>query len=53
MFSTEGGYIAKVPATPSEALKSNLMGLMEKNRGRSFLAYIISVDPNDPKTFGK
>jgi len=36
-LSSEGGVIRKVPLTPSEAVTSDLMGLMEKNRCRKFL----------------
>lgn len=32
MFSKGGGKIEKVPATASEALKSDLMGMFEKRR---------------------
>jgi len=31
-FSKGGARIEKVPATPGEAVKSDLMGLMEKRR---------------------
>jgi len=42
-ITSEGGVICKVPLTPMEALTSDLMDLMEKNRCRSFLTYVISV----------
>ena len=46
------GVIHKVPSTPGEALKSDLMGLFEKNRCRKFLSYIQDFDINDKKTYG-
>jgi Rab GDP dissociation inhibitor len=39
-----------VPATPREAMTSGLMGLLEKNRCRSFFSYVHSYDPNDRST---
>ena len=39
-FSKGGMKISKVPATPKEALASNLMGLLEKRRCQSFLEVI-------------
>ena len=50
VFSKAKGAIHKVPATASEALKSDLMGLMEKNRCKNFFAYIQDYDIKDPKT---
>ena len=46
------GVIHKVPVTPTEALKSDLMGLFEKNRCRKFLAYVKNFDINNKKTYG-
>lgn len=40
IFSKGGPTIAKVPANDSEALKSSLMGLMEKRRCKNFFQYI-------------
>lgn len=39
-FSKGGGSIAKVPANDGEALKSDLMGLLEKRRCRNFFIYV-------------
>jgi Rab GDP dissociation inhibitor len=36
MFSKGGPKICKVPATGEEALKSDLMGLLEKRRCKNF-----------------
>ncbi len=47
------GVIHKVPSTPGEALKSDLMGLFEKNRCRKFLSYIQDFEINDKKTHGE
>jgi Rab GDP dissociation inhibitor len=49
-FSKGGGTILKVPATNSEILKSDLMGLMEKRRCKNFMEYINNWDPKNPKT---
>ena len=35
-FKVVKGVIHKVPATSSEALKSDLMGMFEKNRSKNF-----------------
>ncbi|KAJ8477693.1 hypothetical protein OPV22_021420 [Ensete ventricosum] len=44
------GKIHKVPATDMEALKSSLMGLLEKRRARNFFIYVQNYDESDPKT---
>lgn len=46
----QGGKIQKVPANPSEALASSLMGLFEKRRFRSFLIYVDAYKEDDPST---
>lgn len=43
-------YIHKVPATDSEALKSPLMSLLEKNRCKNFFQFIASFDESNPST---
>ena len=50
IFSKAKGVIHKVPATAAEAMKSSLMGLLEKNRFRKFMTYIQDYDAKDPKT---
>jgi len=50
MFSKAKGVIHKVPATAGEAMKSSLMGLLEKNRFRKFMTFIQDYDAKDPKT---
>jgi Rab GDP dissociation inhibitor len=47
----KGGKILKVPATPEEALRSPLMGLLEKRRFRKFLIYIDQYDENNASTW--
>jgi len=42
--------INKVPATESEAVASNLMGMFEKKRFRDFLMFIKDYDVKNPKT---
>jgi Rab GDP dissociation inhibitor len=51
-FSKGGVKIEKVPGTAEEALKSDLMGLLEKNRCKNFLSFVQKYDPKDPKTHG-
>lgn len=51
MFSKAKGVIHKVPANDSEALKSDLMGLFEKNRCRKFFQFVQDFDAQDPKTY--
>jgi len=49
-FSKGGVRIEKVPATAQEALSSDLMGLLEKNRCKNFLAYVQKYDAKNPET---
>lgn len=55
--SVEGSYvykakkIHKVPANEKEALTSDLMGMMEKTRYRSFLQFIQEYNGQDSKTW--
>lgn len=49
-FIYKGGNIAKVPATPQEALNSPLMNLFEKRRFRLFLIYMDQYKKGDPST---
>ncbi len=44
IFSKAKGVIHKVPATPKEAVSSDLMGLFEKNRFRKFLEFVSDYD---------
>jgi len=47
----KGGKIAKVPVDEKEALTSNLMGMFEKRRFRSFLIFVQDFQEQDPKTW--
>ncbi|KAK1269370.1 hypothetical protein QJS04_geneDACA006525 [Acorus gramineus] len=49
-FVYNKGKIYKVPATDVEALKSPLMGLLEKRRARKFFIYVQDYEESDPKT---
>jgi len=40
LFSKGGAKIAKVPATESEVLHSDLMGLFEKKKCRDFFIFV-------------
>jgi len=46
----KSGRILKVPATPTEALNSSLMGMFEKRRFRKFLIYMSEYEENNPAT---
>jgi Rab GDP dissociation inhibitor len=50
LFSKARPKVHKVPATDSEALKSDLMGLLEKRRCKKFFKFVQNYDPSDPKT---
>jgi len=50
-FVVQDGKVYKVPSTSAEALKSNLMGLLEKRRCGKFLEFVGEYDEADPKTF--
>eukprot|EP00010_Vexillifera_abyssalis_P003541 CAMPEP_0201560094 /NCGR_PEP_ID=MMETSP0173_2-20130828/78084_1 /ASSEMBLY_ACC=CAM_ASM_000268 /TAXON_ID=218659 /ORGANISM="Vexillifera sp., Strain DIVA3 564/2" /LENGTH=447 /DNA_ID=CAMNT_0047974523 /DNA_START=27 /DNA_END=1370 /DNA_ORIENTATION=+ len=43
--------VHKVPATDGEALRSGLLGLLEKNRARKFFQFLQNCDPDDQKTW--
>ena len=57
--SIDGSYVfkdakvQKVPATPSEALNSSLMGFFEKRKFRSFLMFVADYDKAKPATYFK
>lgn len=40
-----------MPATDTEALKSDLMGLFEKRRCKKFFTFVQQFDANNPKSF--
>lgn len=46
----KGGKIHKVPTTAQEALATNLMGMLEKRRFRSFCIFVEEYEKNNPKT---
>jgi Rab GDP dissociation inhibitor len=47
------GKIQKVPATPSEALNSALMGFFEKRKFRNFLIFLSNYEKDKPSTYMK
>jgi len=49
-FVVHEGKVYKVPSTSGEALKSSLMGLMEKRRCGKFLEFVGEYEEDDPKT---
>lgn len=53
IFSSAKGAIHKVPSNDKEAISSDLMGLLEKNRCRKFFQFIQDFNANNPKTHDK
>jgi len=51
VFKKGAKSISKVPATESEAIKTDLLGLLQKNWLRGFLKYIAKYDQSNPKTW--
>ena len=49
-FVVHQGKVYKVPSTGAEALKSSLMGILEKRRCQKFLEYIGEWEEGNPKT---
>jgi len=49
-YVIKSGKISKVPATETEALSSNLMGMFEKKRFREFLMFVKDYETSNPKT---
>lgn len=49
-FSKAKAKIHKVPATDVEALKSDLMGLLEKRRCKKFFKFAADYEPSNPAT---
>lgn len=50
LFSKAKAKVHKVPATDTEALKSDLMGILEKRRCKKFFKFVQNYDPADAKT---
>lgn len=50
IFSSAKAKICKVPSNASEAMSSDLMGLLEKNRFRKFINYVEDFDIKNTKT---
>lgn len=50
IFSKARAKVHKVPATDTEALKSDLMGILEKRRCKKFFKFVQNYDPSDAKT---
>lgn len=44
--------VCKVPTNPTDALKSQLMGMMEKKRVINMYKFINGVDENNQSTWG-
>ena len=49
----DGKGICKVPATPTEAASSSLMGFFEKRRAAGFFKYCASLDLDNPMTWNR
>jgi Rab GDP dissociation inhibitor len=52
-FVFKDGKVQKVPATPSEALNSALMGFFEKRKFRNFLIFLSAYEKDKPSTYLK
>lgn len=52
-FVVSEGKVYKVPSTSAEALKSSLMGILEKRRCGKFLEFVGDCDEKDPKKNSK
>lgn len=52
-YVMKSGKIAKVPATPAEALASPLMGFFEKRSAAKLITYMNQYDPEKPETYKK
>ncbi|OMJ91899.1 hypothetical protein SteCoe_5459 [Stentor coeruleus] len=50
-FSKSKAKVHKVPATDIEALKSDLMGLLEKRRCKKFFKFVQDYDPANSTTY--
>jgi Rab GDP dissociation inhibitor len=51
VYSKKAGKICRVPVTPMEAMKSSLMGMMEKTRMAQLAQWVMSFKADDPKTW--
>jgi len=51
-FVLKDGVTHKVPSTPSEALKSDLMGIFQKRKFKSFISFVNEFNFDDAKTYG-
>jgi Rab GDP dissociation inhibitor len=49
-FVYKDGKVHKVPATPSEALNSSLMGIFQKRKFKNFLQFATEYNPAEAKT---
>jgi Rab GDP dissociation inhibitor len=49
-FVMSEGKVYKVPSTSAEALKSSLMGILEKRRCAKCLEFVGEYEEDDPKT---
>jgi len=49
-YVLNGGKVHKVPATDTEALKSTLLGILEKRRCKKFFMFVQEYEANQPKT---
>eukprot|EP00824_Muranothrix_gubernata_P004249 TRINITY_DN15422_c0_g1_i1.p1 TRINITY_DN15422_c0_g1~~TRINITY_DN15422_c0_g1_i1.p1 ORF type:complete len:444 (-),score=95.95 TRINITY_DN15422_c0_g1_i1:37-1368(-) len=49
-YVCQGGNVHKVPATDGEALKSSLMGWLEKRKARNFFVFVQDFEEDQPST---
>jgi len=51
-FVYKDGKVHKVPSTPTEAIVSDLMGMFQKRKFRSFISFVNEFNYDDAKTWG-
>jgi len=51
VYSSKAGKVCKVPSTPEDAMKSSLMGMMEKTRMMQFTLWVNKVKLSDRNTW--
>ena len=51
VYSSKAGKVCKVPSTPEDAMKSSLMGMMEKTRMMQFTLWVAKAKLSDRSTW--
>jgi len=53
IYQKSDAKLHEVPTNPSAVWKSGLVGMTQKYRFKSFLQWVIGIDPENPKTWDK